>query len=145
MTVSSGELKYEKDTAAAASITDAGGEKPTEIKQSSIDVKLGQLEVSVGNLKEKIDGSLELRKWFIIALVAIFGTIVAIIFGASNLINNNLNSHREIQKDYYQLLIQNKNDTTSLIINLEKKNACLQKDSYWEFKKCSSALPVGTQ
>jgi len=140
MDSSSSGLKYETDT--QVSITDASGEKPTEIKQTSIDVRLGQLEASVGNLKENVNGSLELKKWFIIALVAIFGTIVAIVFGSINLINNNLNSHREIQKDYYQLLIQNKNDFIDLMMSIEKKNACLQKDSYWEFKKCLNALSV---
>src|SRR3989338_9401627 len=86
--------------------TDTAGAKPIQLKQTNSDIKLGQLEVLVSSLKEKVDNSLELRKWFFVALVTWLGIIVAVIFGVSNIINNSLNSNSEMQKNYYQLLIQ---------------------------------------
>ena len=139
------EPKYEKTI--VESDTDVEGGKPMKIEQAGLDVKIGQLEVAVGSLKEKVggdfaqlsqkvDSSLELRRWFIIALVTIFGIIVALVVGASNMMINNLNSQREIQKDYYQLLLQDKNDINNLEIGLKLKEACFQKNSYWEYKNC---------
>ena len=137
------ETKYE--TNANPNSETRAESKPIELNQTSLEFRLGRLDVSMTSLEKKVDGSLELKKWFTIALITILGTIVAIIFGASNLINNNLNFNREAQKDYYQLLIQVKSEVTDSILNLEKKNTCLQKDSYWEFKNCSNELSPARQ
>mgnify|MGYP001562056673 FL=1 len=120
-----------------APITTESEGKPVRLEErTNTEFKLGQLEVLVGALKEKVDGHIELKKWFIVALVTIFGIIVAIVVGATNLMNGNLTAQREIQKDYYQLLIQDKTEINSYITNLEKNNGCLQKNYYWDYKNC---------
>lgn len=128
------ESTYEKNPTSSG--TDVTGTRPLELQQTDLDVKLGQLEVLVGALKEKVDSSLELKKWFVVALLTLFGIIVGLLVSVGNFINSNLNSHRELQREYYEQLIQSKNEVNSLIIMLEKKGACLQKNSYWEYKNC---------
>ena len=129
------ESKAQKIT--EAPITTESEGKPVRLEErTNTEFKLGQLEVLVGALKEKVDGHIELKKWFIVALVTIFGIIVAIVVGATNLMNGNLTAQREIQKDYYQLLIQDKTEINSYITNLEKNNGCLQKNYYWDYKNC---------
>lgn len=111
--------------------------KPVKLEErTNTEIKLGQLEVLVGALKEKVDGHIELRKWFIVALVTIFGIIVAIVVGATNLMNGNLSAQREIQKDYYQLLIQNNSDVNAAAKKMNGINDCAQKNYFWDYKNC---------
>jgi len=106
-----------------------GGERPAQIQQGGVDVKLGQLEVTLSSLKEKIEGdfgqlsqrvksSLEDRKWITLAALTFLGIAVAIAIGITNLMTNSLNSQRDIQKDYYQELINQKSELSERKIEI---------------------------
>jgi len=108
-----GNTNYEKNL---LSTTSNG--QPVEIKQSSNQVKIGQLEVSIASLKEKnegdynklnqkVDSSLEHRKWLLTTIVAVCVAIFGVIYFITSFVNNSFNSYKELQNNYYQLLITN--------------------------------------
>ena len=113
-----------------------------KIKQLELTYELNKekVEGDFGKLDQKINGSLELRKWLTMACVGIFGVIVAVLSLVGFFIFNSLSSYKDLQNNYYQLLIQNKEDINKFILNSEIKNSCFKNDSYWEFKVCLNNL-----
>ncbi len=123
----------------------SGGSQSTFIaEQNSNEAILGRLELRIAYIKgdfekleERVKAGLELNKWIVIAIITSIGIFSGIAFGISNLINGNINSIRQVQKEYYDLLAQDRervNSSEQGTKNLQ--NFCLQKNTYWEYKNC---------
>jgi len=136
------EIKYSKSKTTSAE-TGAGGIIKQK-KESSLEVRLGQIDARVSSHGEKIDGAVQLvtnqatnttstLRWGI-------GTVLVIVSIVGVLINNQFSTYNSLQREYYQLLIQNKDDINKFILNSEIKNTCTKSNSYWEFKTCLSSL-----
>lgn len=85
----------------------ASGEKPFKFNQDSSEVKLGQLDVKISALTEKIDQERKLKFWIIGTVIAVGAGIISGITFYHTVTKDYLESHRDLQDSYYKLLIEN--------------------------------------
>mgnify|MGYP001567902482 CR=1 FL=1 len=113
------------------------------VEDMALQSKLAVLDERVSGVTQDLKSTKENRKWIIGLIVGLISIIIAfsgvIYTGVSiyiNLIKDSQDSYRNLQKDYYEELIRNKDQIYNFIIKTEIKNGCLQKDLYWEYKNC---------
>lgn len=75
-------------------------------KEEPLEVRVGQLEVKIDALKERVDGTLESRKWILIAILTIMGLAIAAGTFIFNIVRDSQNSYRDLQNIYYKELIE---------------------------------------
>lgn len=126
--------------------------RPSELVQgklenTSLDIRVRGLEISFDFLKqktetdysvfiEKVNTSLEARKWILVAIIAIVSVFVATGTLIIGLINNSLDSYRNLESSYYSLLVENNkvfNEGKDTFLDLKD---CLKSRDYWQYKEC---------
>jgi len=123
------EQKYESNV---ESKTGGGPDKPTKAEISSTDVKLGQLEVSLAALKEKIDGERTLKLWVVGTVIAIAAGVIGGLTFYHTLTEGYLDTYTKLQDKYYQDLLTNST-------NSQKVESCSNVAAYYsQFKDCLS-------
>lgn len=95
--------QFEKNPTSTES--QAGDIQPVTEKKEAIETRMGQLEVKVDALKERVDGYLELRKWLFIAFLTALGICVAAGALIFNVWRDSQASYRDLQNSYYKELI----------------------------------------
>jgi len=83
----------------------AGDIQPVKESKEAIETRVGQIEVKVDALKERVDGNLELRKWLFIATLTALGIGVAAGTLIFNVWRDSQTSYRDLQNSYYKELI----------------------------------------
>lgn len=85
---------------------------------------------------EKVNSSLELRKWVLVAIVSILGLFIAGSVFVANLIMDSLKSSRDVQSEYYNQLLENNLLIQNLLLKSEITEKCLISRRYWEYEEC---------
>lgn len=73
---------------------------------SPFESKLDQLEIKIVALNEKVSGSVEIRKWVLIAVISIVGIFLTAIATIFVNFNNSLSEYRQLEEQYYKHLIE---------------------------------------
>lgn len=109
----------EKSTIESPSSSKAEDVQQVKIEKDSLETRVGQLEVKIDALKERIDGHLELRKWLLIATIAVISLAIAVGTFVFNIFKDSQNSYRNLQDSYYkELLDLRKEIQTTQTVNL---------------------------
>lgn len=95
-----------KSTSESPSTSKAEDVQQFKIEKDSLETRVGQLEVKIDALKERIDGHLELRKWLLIATLTIIGLAIAASTFVFNIFKDSQDSYRNLQDSYYKELIE---------------------------------------
>jgi len=95
-----------KSTSESPSTSKAEDVQQFKIEKDSLETRVGQLEVKIDALKERIDGHLELRKWLLIATLTILGLAIAAGTFIFNVFKDSQDSYRNLQDSYYKELIE---------------------------------------
>ncbi len=119
-------------------------------EQRSLEIKVGQNEIKIEALSERIISTLKIKKWIFASIL----TILALILGAGVFLSNLLFSYNqhifEIQNNNYKQIIEIKEDINNKyylnsiqmnnnfnkIENQEEILNCLQNKKYWQFEEC---------
>ena len=120
--------KYESNIASST----GGNEKPAKVEVTPTEVKLGQIEVALGELKEKLDNERNLKFWIIGTVLAIATGIVGGMSFYHSITKDYLDSLYSIEDKYYEELIK------SSVSSIKIESCSSATDYYWQFKNCLS-------
>lgn len=116
--------------------------------QPSIETKVGQIEIKIESLSEKVSNSDATRKWVLIAIIAVITFTSGFGFFIGNLIINYNERIFNLQQNSYNQIVQTRKEFEDLY-NIERFNKtqeklkiqddinnCLKFKKYWEYQSC---------
>lgn len=120
-------------------------------EQKSLETKVGQIEIKIEALSEKLTSSINTKKWILASIVSIVALVLTVGFFIANLIFNYNQYIFEIQKNYNDQIIEIRkeinneyeylnskqmNESLDKITNQEKIINCMRNKKYWQFEDC---------
>ena len=120
-------------------------------EQLSIETKIGQIEVKMESLSEKVASSINTKKWILASIVSIIALVLTIGFFISNLIFNYnryifdtqkyyseqmVSLRGDVSKDYEYLTSKKLEDSLKKIKDQEIILNCFKNKNYWELSEC---------
>jgi hypothetical protein len=120
-------------------------------EQPALETKVGQLEIKIESLSEKIANSTNTKKWVLASIVSIIALVSGAGFFIANLIFNYNQHIFNLQKDSNEQILNIKNDVNEkyeylyskkMSDNFDKINLqeeildCLKNKKYWEYEEC---------
>lgn len=120
----------EKSTSESPSISKAEDVQQVKAEKDSLETRVGQLEVKIDALKERIDGHLELRKWLLIVTITVIGLAIAAGTFVFNIFKDSQDSYRNLQSSYYKELLDLRKEiqsTQTVNLNTDKTEENIKK------------------
>jgi hypothetical protein len=120
-------------------------------EQKSLETKVGQIEIKIEALSEKLSSSINTKKWILASIVSIIALLSGAGFFIANLIFNYNQYIFEIQKGYNEQIIELRKEVTKEYEDLNSKQMtesfskikiqeevinCFKNKKYWQFEDC---------
>lgn len=120
-------------------------------EQKSIETKVGQIEIKIEALSEKLASSINTKKWILASIVSIIALLSGAGFFIANLIFNYNQYIFEMQKGYNEQIIELRKEVNKEYESLNSKQMaeslnkikiqeeiinCFKNKKYWQFEDC---------